>query len=116
MQDRINAMIELIDLLNYKFNNGIKGKDLVKCARIVHGDEEYDKNCTIYKLKCSHTDQELLDFINSLNFEYDSGYGGQNLFGTIWLTNGSWITRGEYDGSEWWEINSYPDIPSELSN
>ncbi len=111
-----NAMQEFIDILNPKYHNDTKVQDLIKCAVIIHGDEDYDENCTIYKLKCSHTDQELLDFINSLNFEYNAGYGGQQLFGTIWLTNGSWITRGEYDGSEWWEVNSYPDIPSKLSN
>lgn len=111
-----NAMWEFVDVLNPKYHNGTKVQDLVKCVKIIHGDVDYNENCTIYELKCSHTDEELLDFINSLNFEYDSGYGGQQLFGTIWLTNGSWITRGEYDGSEWWEVNSYPDIPSELSN
>jgi hypothetical protein len=25
------------------------------------------------------------------------------------------MTRGEYDGSEWWETNSLPEIPQELT-
>mgnify|MGYP000630626643 CR=1 FL=1 len=49
-----------------------------------------------------------------LDFEYDSGYGGQNLFGTIWYEDGTWSERGEYDGSEWWEHRERPQIPEEL--
>jgi hypothetical protein len=25
-----------------------------------------------------------------------------------------WAERGEYDGSEWWEIREYPEIPNDL--
>lgn len=42
---------------------------------------------------------------------YDSGYGGQELFGTLWFSDGSWADRGEYDGAEWWEHRSFPAIP-----
>ena len=28
--------------------------------------------------------------------EYDDGYGGQELYGTIWYKDGTWSTRGEY--------------------
>jgi len=38
-----------------------------------------------------------------LDFEYDSGYGTQELDGYIWYADGTWSVRGEYDGSEWWE-------------
>ena len=43
------------------------------------------------------------------NVEYNDGYGSQELFGTIWMTDGTWYTRGEYDGSEWWEHHACPD-------
>ena len=50
-----------------------------------------------------------------LEFEYDSRYGGQELFGTIWLKEeGCWYERGEYDGSEWWEYRECPQVPSDL--
>lgn len=45
---------------------------------------------------------------------YDSGYGGQELFGCVWMDNGEWITRGEYDGSEWWEYHRVPEIDTKL--
>jgi hypothetical protein len=39
--------------------------------------------------------------------------------GTSFLKNaqkpdGTWSERGEYDGSEWWNYQKCPDIPSEL--
>jgi hypothetical protein len=36
------------------------------------------------------------------------------LFGTVWLEDGMWMERGEYDGSEWWELMRRPEIPSTL--
>jgi len=38
-----------------------------------------------------------------LDFEYNSRYGEQKLYGYIWYADGTWSVRGEYDGSEWWE-------------
>ena len=92
----------------------LEGKAKVKCASIknyqYYDEEPYPK----FELKVNHTEEEFQSFLNSLNFDYDSGYGGQELFGTIWLEDGTWCTRGEYDGSEWWEHNQLPEIPSEL--
>lgn len=50
----------------------------------------------------------------ALDFEYHNGYGGQNFFGVIWYEDGTWSSRGEYDGSEWWEYNAVPDVQEEL--
>jgi len=47
-------------------------------------------------------------------YRYDSGYGGQELYGKVWMDNGEWITRGEYDGSEWWEYHRVPEVPNKL--
>ena len=54
-----------------------------------------------------NTIQEILGkdvdyFINKLNFTYDRGYGGQELYGQILFKDGTVAIRGEYDGSEWW--------------
>ena len=54
------------------------------------------------------------EFALLANFEYDNGFGGQELFGTIWYTDGTWADRGEYDGSEWWQNNVCPIVPEEL--
>lgn len=103
-----NAKEELESFLVEEFEGNVK----VKCAKITKGywsDEEL-----VYSLKVNHTKEEYKEFLNSLNFDYDSGYGGQELFGTIWLEDGTWLTRGEYDGSEWWEHNKLPEISLEL--
>lgn len=100
-----NAKEELLGLL--------KGKAKVKCATITHGDEWDDDKKDIL-LKVGYSENEWTEFLKSLNFSYDSGYGGQNLFGTVWLEDGTWCTRGEYDGSEWWEHKQLPKIPSNL--
>ena len=55
-------------------------------------------------------------FMNALDFKYDAGYGGQQLHGTIWFTDGTWATRDEYDGLEWWEHHNKPEIPLSLTS
>ena len=53
----------------------------------------------------------IFDSRESLDIEdrdYDSGFGGQELFGTITFKDGTWLERGEYDGSEWWEYKTTP--------
>lgn len=49
--------------------------------------------------------------IDRLDFEYDEGYGIQQLYGYIWYADGSWSERAEYDGSEWWEHKVCPPLP-----
>lgn len=57
----------------------------------------------------------LEEVLPQLNFDYDDGYGGQELFGYIWYEDGTWSSRGEYDGSEWWQHQKCPDRNSEVS-
>lgn len=52
------------------------------------------------ELKENYSDEELSRFLADLDFEYDDGYGQQELFGIVWLADGSWLSREEYDGSE----------------
>jgi len=95
-----NAKLELLKI--------VKNTSGIKCAAIeLRG---YGANPNII-LKLTHSEIELASFLNSLDFEYDNGYGGQELYGTVWLKDGTWMTRGEYDGSEWWDHNVLPSIP-----
>ena len=85
------------------------------------------KNLTILKIEidydaeglfCSYDDSEdninHITSIDDLDFEYDSGYGLQELQGVVHCKdkndNPVWLTRGEYDGSEWWNINTIPEF------
>lgn len=51
----------------------------------------------------------LDEVLAQLDFEYYSGFGGQELYGYIWYTDGTWSERGEYDGSEWWDHKKRPE-------
>jgi len=90
----------------------------VICAEIDNNKSWYeaDERKPTYLLKIGHTPEEYKDFVNSLNFNYDNGFGGQELYGTIWCEGGVWLERGEYDGSEWWNTYVYPEIPLKLKN
>lgn len=64
-------------------------------------------------LPVGYTQEEYNNFLNELDFEYDESWGHQFIYGTIWLKDGMWIERGEYDGSEWWKLVEHPEIPNE---
>ena len=83
----------------------------VKCASISF--EQW--GATPYKanLKVGHTTEEFLQFMDKLDFVYDNRYGTHELHGTVWLEDGTWLVRKEYDGSEWWEYVFSPEIPEE---
>jgi len=84
----------------------------VLCALITL--DEYEEKKT-FVLRVGYTQPELDAFILSLGFEYDNGYGGQNLFGIIWYSDGTWSDRYEYDGSERWQFEKVPEIPKECA-
>lgn len=47
------------------------------------------------------------DFQEIANIEYDNGYGGAEIIQGLIIVfkNGVEMYRGEYDGSEWWEVH-----------
>jgi hypothetical protein len=112
-KDKTNAKEELLGILE-------RTKSSIKCAYIKRDMGWWDDS-DVYispppiSLKEGYTTEEYAEFLTKLDFGYDSGYGGQELLGTIWLMKeNTWLERGEYDGSEWWEYNECPQIPDEL--
>lgn len=83
------------------------------CALITFGDRLIKLPIQI-KLPMFYTNEQWEKFLEELDFEYEEGYGGQELFGTVWFLDGTWMERGEYDGSEWWEYKTCPKIPGDL--
>ena len=77
----------------------------VEYLQIQRGDL-YSDNVLKIQGKLCQNNLDLLDF------EYDSGYGSQVLFGYVWFTDGTWLERFEYDGSECWHHITRP-IPDE---
>lgn len=72
---------------------------------------DYRKNLRLAK---GYSEKEYAEFLALLDFEYDSEYGGQEMFGMIWHEDGSWSKRKWHDGSEWWELRNKPSIPEWL--
>jgi hypothetical protein len=97
-----------------EFLRHIKDRKIL-CAVISYADcWEFQRKTKDYELPVSYAQEQYNEFVNSLDFKYDAGYGGQELFGTIWYTDGTWSDRGEYDGSEWWNYHVCPNIPENL--
>jgi len=95
----------------------------IKCVQITYHPnslwEMYEGNepqSKTINLKVGYSQEDLNNFLEELNFNYDAGYGGQELFGTIWYKDDTWAERDEYDGSEWWTVRRVPPIPTELTN
>ena len=109
-----NAKEELLDKLR-------RTNSSIKCATIrTERNSYWDDNDNYIQpapilLKENYTPTDYVEFLDKLNFEYDAGYGGQELYGIVWLIEeGTWLERGEYDGSEWWDYKRCPQIPNEL--
>jgi hypothetical protein len=100
-----------------EFLKHIQNKPLVKCAIITFGNNTWldeDEKVPTHLLKSNYMGGDWDNFLKAIDQKYDNGFGGQVLFGTIWYEDGTWSSRGEYDGSEWWEYNKCPKIPKEL--
>lgn len=111
------------DLLKAIADSGHKEGD-IKCAVLsIHfnytddyemgiylGKNEFHEKPEWWKylvLKDGYTMEELQAFIDATDVEYDTGFGGQELFGYVMFSDESWMERGEYDGSEWWEFKKF---------
>lgn len=104
----MNAQTELLAMLD----STKIGRNPIKCALITFGEDKWEKHR--FELHVNYTDQEYQEFMSGLNFDYHDGYGGQIIFGHVWFNDGTWLDRGEYDGSEWWEHRVMPVIPDSL--
>jgi len=89
------------------------GMRQVKCATIDKAGKVFDFE-EVAQLKEGYTPAEYEVFLKLLEFDYNDGYGGQQLDGIIWYNDGTWSSRGEYDGSEWWAHYETPEIPASL--
>ena len=94
-----------------EFINHTKSK-AIKCAYIQFIDYEDGEK---FFLTTGYTDDEYKQFLSDIDRTYNNGYGGQNLDGMIWYEDGTWTTRDEYDGSEWWVYHEVPEIPDFLN-
>ena len=67
----------------------------IKCAEIQFGHDSY-------YLGTGWDKQEAKDFLDKIDFDYDNGYGTQNLYGVVWYED-RWLDW-EY---EWYDDHEY---------
>ena len=61
--------------------------------------------------KFDHARMTVKEFLEHANFEYDDGYGNEEINTDLILVGKDfWLERGTYDGSEWWEYKSMPNV------
>jgi hypothetical protein len=100
----MNAKQELIDILH--------GKSNTLCAEI-HTENK------VFILKKNYTKKDWDSFIEKLDFKYQSIGSKQNIFGTVWLQDGSWFKRiwecNNFNCVEHWEYHQFPKIPKTLT-
>ena len=99
-----------------EFLEETQGKEVL-CADISYGSDYWDSDRKKHALlPVGFNDEAFALFLAAIDYNYDAGYGGQEVFGTIWYKDGTWSERGEYDGSEWWEYKKMPEIPDTLTS
>lgn len=60
---------------------------------------------------------ETEQFIELANVLYDDGYGSQEVATDLLIVGADWwLERHAYDGSEWWEYNTLPQMPQEVKS
>ena len=96
----MNAKEELLEKLR---NNNKTLKDIIAIS-ISCLNDNYDMISSINKSSLNEEDLKLLDF------NYDDGYGWQELYGVVLFSDNTWLSRRECDGSEWWEYMKAPTI------
>lgn len=82
-------------------------RDKLSVKLSLHDEDEW--NYIIF-LSSGYNEAEYNEFLECLDLEYKCSYGTQYFFGTVWLKDGTWLTREEYDGSEWWKHVVKPDF------
>ena len=61
--------------------------------------------------RTTHTKMTVKDFLEHANVEYNGGYGIEEINTELILVGKDfWLERHEYDGSEWWEYKSMPNV------
>ena len=108
MPDPRNAKAEFI--------KEVEGESVL-CAEVAY--ESYDKEQQKYIVKnyllpYAHSPATYNTFLQSLDFVYNAGFGGQELHGIIWYADGTWSERYSYDGEEEWQHCHVPEIPEYL--
>ena len=88
-----------------EFIEATKGHEVL-AAEVIDMRGVYRSGSVTHRLLLDHTPEELGRFLRSIDFDYDPGFGSQEVDGSIYAKDAIWYRR-EYDGSEHWrKINT----------
>lgn len=60
---------------------------------------------------------KMMFMLLSKDINYDEDYGCQEINGSLRIVGKDWwMTRAEYDGNEWWEFNTKPELPDDVQS
>lgn len=76
---------------------------------------EHNKTVEDIKFICSDNNNIPIEmFFIKANRIYDNGYGAAEVDECLMIVGDNWwLERAEYDGSEWWEFKTMPQMPDE---
>lgn len=88
----INAKQEFIEHIKQHCLGG----RTVRCAKIqFEYNYDDDDKPIMHVLPVGYTPEDLVLFLAEIDRNYNNGWGGQELYGTIWYTDGkTWSERG----------------------
>ena len=78
-------------------------------SQVVNRRKGQDRDL-IFQGKGNTIPWEKMEELTGLVEDYDSGFGADTWCGWITFTDGTWIVRRFYDGSEWWESINFPTL------
>ena len=80
--------------------------------------KEHNKTIEDIKFICSNNINIPIEmFFIKADREYDDGYGGAEVDECLTIVgNDWWLERAEYDGAEWWEFKTIPQMPDTKLN
>jgi hypothetical protein len=111
----MNAKKELKEHVAYTRKTVLAAE--IKIGNSFYNDEDEVIRATLYpdhiKLNDPIKALAIEEFLSAIDVEYYNGYGTQELFGTIWYTDGTYSERSEYDGSECWSYRIPPALPQQ---
>lgn len=109
----MNAKNELKEHVAYRCKTVLAAE--IKIGNSYYNDENEVIRATLYpdhiKLEDPMRALAIEEFLSAIDVDYYNGYGVQELYGTIWYTDGTYSERSEYDGAECWSYRKPPALP-----
>lgn len=98
MSDKMNLLLETQEIL------AAHSKTPAHVSFVMRAAQHYENRPAI--------SFSWAEFAALADFNYNSGYGGNEIEGSLKIVGADWwLERGEYDGSEWWEFKTMPKRP-----